>query len=368
MSQKVFFADLRSGPRENLHHKLKRLLDKAGVDTLVRKADLVAVKLHFGEKGNTAFIRPILIRDIIEKIATLGGKPFLTDTNTLYRGERGESVSHLVLALEHGFSFATVAAPVIIADGLRGNDSVRVQIEAKHFDEVSIAASIANADMLVSAAHFKGHELTGFGGTLKNLGMGCASREGKLKQHSDISPKVTAKECIACGKCMEHCPVGAITMVNEKARINQNLCIGCAQCITACSVGAVKINWNESTELFQEKMVEYAYGVFACHGRKSVYLNFLTGISPACDCYGHADSPIVPDIGILASRDPVAIDQASADLVNAQEGFINCALKTNRKKGKDKFRGIYPAVDWELQLSYAEKLGMGTRSYKIIEI
>ena len=359
---------MRSDARENLHHKLRRLLDKVSIDTLVRKADLVAVKIHFGEKGNTAFIRPILIRDIIEKVSDLGGKPFLTDANTLYRGERDEAVSHLKLALEHGFSFATVAAPVIIADGLRGNDSVKIKIDAKHFAEVSIAASIANADTLISAAHFKGHELTGFGGTLKNIGMGCASREGKMKQHSDISPIVAAEECVACGKCIEQCPADAINIIQEKSRIDPELCIGCAECITACPVGAIKINWNESIELFQEKMIEYACGVFSCQGNRSIYLNFLTSISPACDCYGHADRPIVPDIGILASRDPVAIDQAAADMVNAEEGFINSALKMNRKKGQDKFRGLYPQVDWEIQLNYAEKLGMGKRAYKIIEI
>lgn len=368
MKSQVFFADLRTTISKNMTKKINRLMRRTEVGSIIGETDLVAIKLHFGEKGNTAFVRPIFIRDIVENIYSCGGKPFLTDSNTLYRGERGEAVSHLKIALTHGFNLTTVSAPVIVADGLRGNDAVKVKIDGKHLTEVSIGSAVIQADVLIGVAHFKGHELTGFGGALKNIGMGCASKEGKLKQHSNISPQVKAKQCSACGRCMEWCPADAIGMVNEKSRIDAEKCIGCAECITICPKGAIGINWNEGAEVFQEKMVEHVHGVIKNKKKKSLFINFLTDISPACDCYGHADRPIVPDIGILASLDPVATDQASVDLVNAEQGLTDSALKNNHGKGKDKFRGLYPEVDWEIQLDYGQKLGIGSRDYELIKV
>ena len=368
MKSPVFFADLRTNVKENLTAKIQRLLDTVSIKSCIQENELVAVKLHFGEKGNTAFIRPIFLRTIVQKVSACGGRPFLTDANTLYRGERGEAVSHLRLAIEHGFSFATVGAPLIIADGLRGNSCQRVKIAGRHFQEVYIGAEVMQADALVSVAHFKCHELTGFGGTLKNLGMGCASRQGKLRQHSNVSPKVKRKNCTTCGRCIAWCPVEALSFVNEKAKINLEKCIGCAECIMICPEGAIQIKWNETVEIFQQKMVEYAWGALKGKEKKSVFLNFITSVSPACDCYGHADRAIVPDIGIAASRDPVALDRASADLVNAEQGIENSALKTSHARGADKFRDIYPQVDWEIQLAYAAKLGLGRREYELITI
>ncbi len=366
MNAKVYFADLRAKPARTMSDKIRALLVQAGITSVVHENNLTAVKLHFGEKGNSAFIRPIFIRDIIDSITALGAKPFLTDTNTLYRGERSEAVSHVAIALVHGFNFTAMAAPVVIADGLRGTDETRVAIQAKHFKEVLIGSAITNADALVCVTHFKGHELSGFGGALKNLGMGCASREGKMKQHTDISPAIERKECTGCGRCMDQCPVQAIGYRRKKALINTVACIGCAKCITVCPQGAVKISWNENNRLFQEKMVEYALGVSI--NKNMLFINFLTDISPQCDCYGHSDLSIVPDIGILASTDPVAIDQASADLVNSQQGTANSALMKNHKPDQDKFRGLYPSVDWEVQLEYAEQLQIGTRRYRLIHV
>jgi uncharacterized protein len=368
MRSPVFFADLRIDFKENLNAKLQRLLDTVSMASRIQDSELVAVKLHFGEKGNTGFIRPIFLRAIVQKITACGGRPFLTDASTLYRGERGEAASHLKLAIEHGFGFETVGAPLIIADGLRGNSCQRVKITGKHFQEVYLGAEIVHADALVSVAHFKCHELTGFGGTLKNLGMGCASRQGKLMQHSNVSPKVKRKMCTACGRCISRCPGGALSFVDEKAKINREKCIGCAECIMICPGGAIQIKWNETIEIFQQKMVEYAWGVLRGKENKSVFVNFITSVSPACDCYGHSDRAIVPDIGIAASLDPVAIDQASADLVNAEQGIENSALKTSHARGADKFRDIYPEIDWELQLDYAGTLGLGQRGYDLITI
>ena len=368
MKAAVYFTDLRTTLQRNLSRKISALLESAGLREIIRTGDLVAVKLHFGEKGNTAFIRPHLLRDIIEMVAGCGGKPFLTDANTLYRGERTEAVSHLLLATRHGFSEAVTGAPVIIADGLRGTDAVLVPIQGKHFKSVSIAAAVHHADVLVSIAHVKGHELTGFGGALKNTGMGCASREGKMKQHCDIAPRINKKDCVGCGACAEHCPSGAITISQQKASINNNQCIGCASCILVCPKDAVKIRWDEDATLFMEKMVEYALGVLHPKKGKALFVNFLIDISPACDCYGHADFPIVPDIGILASCDPVAIDQASVDLINASKGFEKSALTKNLELGADKFRGLYPHVNWEHQLEYSVRLGLGSRHYRMVEV
>jgi uncharacterized protein len=366
MSHPVYFLDLKTSPKENRLARISRLMDQLPFAKPLTAKSLVALKIHFGEKGNTAFVKPIYVRPITDKIRAWGGKPFLTDANTLYVGTRSDSVSHLQTALENGFSFTTVGAPLIIADGLRGKSTVRVPINQKHFKTVSIGADIVEADALVSVAHFKGHELSGFGGTLKNLGMGCASREGKLNQHSNLSPKVTRKNCIGCGECVSHCAQNAIALKEKKAEINPEQCVGCGECILICPRGAIQIQWNESLTVFQQKMVEYTLGVLKGKQGRALFLNFLTDISPACDCYGHSDRPIVRDIGILASIDPIAIDQASADLVNNEPGNKDSALTKNFKTGEDKFRGLYPKIDWEIQLQYGEEVGLGTRKYDLI--
>jgi len=374
MKSNVFFSDLRVSSGKTLLDKLDILLDRVDIKRKIREKDLVAIKLHFGEKGNTAYIRPIFLRRIVDRIKKLKGKPFLTDTNTLYLGSRSEAISHLITAYQNGFAFEVVDAPVIIADGLRGNSSIKVRIDKPIFKTVSIAHEIYMADALIGVAHFKGHELSGFGGALKNLGMGCASREGKLSQHSNISPQVKEKICKGCEICLNWCPSGAISMTPSQkiskviSSIDPKKCIGCGECILACPSGAIQIQWNESIPIFQKKIVEYAYGAIQKKKGKTLYLNFLTQISPACDCYGYSDTPIVRDIGILASEDPVAIDQASIDLVNNEEGNRSSKLTKNWERGEDKFRDLYPEVDWSIQLSYGEEIGLGTREYELIKI
>ncbi len=365
---KVYFSDLRSSNRENLFAKIGRLLDSVGLGEVVTPRALTAIKLHFGEKGNTAFIRPIFIRSIVDKIKEYKGIPFLTDSNTLYAGTRGNSVSHIITAIENGFAHSVVGAPIIIADGLRGASYKEVPIKGKHIKKAFIGKEICEADAFVSVAHFKGHELAGFGGTIKNVGMGCASRKGKLEQHSDMSPKVKRKKCVGCGDCAEHCSQGAISIENKKASINQEKCIGCGECILICPNGAIDVQWSTDIPLFQEKMVEYTLAVLEGTTERSLFVNFLTDISPACDCYGHADAPIVPDIGILASRDPVAIDQASVDLVNSRAPAEGSCLSGSKTDYSDKFRAIYPKIDWSIQLKYAEGLGLGSRDYELVKI
>lgn len=368
MKSTVYFMDLRASYKDNLLKKLDRLMDSAGIQKIIKQRTLVAVKLHFGELGNTAFIRPVFIRQIADKIKSTGGAPFLTDTNTLYRGTRSVGTDHIQTAIRNGFSYSVVDAPVVIADGLRGNNEKPVDIDRKQFKTVFIASEIASADAMVSVAHFKGHELTGLAGTLKNIGMGCASRRGKLAQHSSVSPKVKRKKCIGCGDCIAGCPSEAIVLdADDKAVIDSKTCIGCGECIVICPEGAVNIRWDQDVPLFMEKMVEYAAGALKDKKEKALFLNFLTDISPACDCPPYNDAPIVKDIGILASRDPVAVDQASVDLVNGETGLQGSVLKTSMGAGMDKFKAMYPEIDWALQLDYAESLGLGTRRYVLVK-
>jgi len=365
MSSKVFAMDLRTSLQENLYVKLDRLLDVAGFDEIVKERHLIAIKLHFGEKGNTAYIPPTHLRHLVNRVYNLGGKPFLTDTNTLYVGSRTNSVDHLTTAIENGFAYAVAGAPLTIADGLRGNSEVAVPVNLPIYEEVYLGSDVVQADSLISAAHFKGHELAGFGGTIKNLGMGCASRKGKLAQHCEISPEFDAKKCIGCGECVAHCPTEAIELLKKKAKKDAEKCIGCGECIAVCPEEAVSIPWDSDTARFQKKMVEYTVGVLKGKEERVIYLNFVTKVTPQCDCYGYSDVPLVKDLGILASRDPVAIDQAAVDLVNAQPALADCCLETNKGPGEDKFRGVYPHIDWSIQLGYAEELGLGSRKYEL---
>jgi uncharacterized protein len=369
MTAKIYFTDFRATSRESFVEKIARLCEIAGIEDVLNKGDLAAVKIHFGEKGNTAFIRPPYIRKIIKSIQKTGAMPFLTDANTLYAGSRSDSISHIKTAIDNGFSYSSMAAtPLVIADGLRGNSETAIEINRKNCSHAYIGSEIVNADALISVAHFKGHELAGFGGTLKNLGMGCASRKGKMVQHANVSPKVKKKACIGCSECINHCPAIAIHLEDKKASIDSEKCIGCGECIIRCPQEAVQIRWGQDIPLFFEKMIEYTEGVLKNKEDKSFFINIVADISPTCDCLPYNDYPIVKDIGILASKDPVAIDQASADLVNNEEALPDSILKRNTGKGEDKIKGLYPNVDWQYQLEYAENLGLGTRDYELEKI
>lgn len=368
MTSVVYFADLRTGTKENLFDKIGRLMKQCGVSTRIASGDLVAVKIHFGERGNHSFVRPVFVRRVVEELRNLDALPFLTDSSTLYPGERKEAVSALRCAIENGFAYAVVNAPLVMLDGLRGHTSVTVPIKGELLQQVFIGAEIVEADALVAVSHFKCHELTGFGGALKNLGMGCASREGKLQQHSTVGPKVSTKQCTACAACFKSCAHEAIAFVEGKAWIDPKRCTGCGRCITACPEKVINVQWNEASDLVMKKMSEYALGALSGKKEKSLFLNFITQVSPACDCYGHSDAPIVNDIGICASTDPVALDQACADLVNQARGNHDTALRSGFEPGGDKFRGVYPDIDWEVQLRHGEKIGLGSRTYELVKL
>jgi len=364
----VYFANLRSDSRRNLLNKIDDLLRATGLEKKFKKKELIAVKLHFGEKGNSAYLRPTFVRRVVDRIRDTGARPFLTDTNTLYVGTRGEAVSHLSTAIENGFDFAVAGAPLIIADGLRSENSRKVKIEGKHYDEVNIGAAIAEADGMVVLTHFKCHEISGFGGAIKNLAMGCATREGKLAQHSSVSPLVDQSGCEECAECIKFCASDAIEIREGKAFILEEKCSGCGKCIIVCPEKTINIQWSGASADVQEKMAEHAMGAMKGKMKRTVFISFIMQVSPKCDCYGHTDAPIVRDIGIVASTDPVAIDQAAADLVNSQEGFRDSALTSGHERGGDKFRGVHPGIDWEVQLERSQELGLGSREYELIEI
>ncbi len=363
----VYFTDLRASSKENLLDKLSKLCARVGLKDIIKKNDLVALKIHFGEKGNLAYIRPQFVRLIVDKVKEAGGKPFLTDANTLYVGSRSNAVDHLETAVMNGFDFAVVNAPLIIADGLTGKDYINVPIEGKHFKEVKIGSAAIHANAFISITHFKGHELTGFGGALKNIGMGLGSRSGKQMMHSDVLPRVKKEEkCLACGMCAEWCPAGAIT-VDEHAVIDDKVCWGCGECTVTCPEGAIGINWKSQPDVVQEKIVEYAMGVLKNKKNKAVHISFVMNVSPDCDCWAFNDAPLVRDIGILASRDPVAIDQACIDLVNSEKALPGTRLGENLDV-VDKFGALHKNIDWSVQLAYGEKMGLGSRKYDLIKV
>lgn len=381
MASQVFLTDLRATNSRSLLDKIRSLAEAAGLKQTVKKRGLTAIKIHFGERGNTAFIRPLLIRPIVEAVKDAGGKPFLTDASTLYVGTRGNAVDHLNTALLNGFDYSVTGAPLIIADGIDGRDEVAVPVGLKLCQEVYVASAVYRAHSMISVAHFKLHEAAGFGGAIKNVGMGAGSRRGKMAQHSEVAPEVVSKKCIGCGVCRDQCAHGAITLVERPAdaprpdpkvtkivSIDQKQCVGCAGCIHACPQGALSINFERDLPRFMERMVEYTMGVLKGKEQNSLFINFITQVSPACDCYPYADAPVVADIGITASTDPVAIDQASMDLVNAQPPLASSCIKDSPHAEHDKVKAVYPKIDWQHQLQYAEQLGLGSRSYDLIRL
>jgi uncharacterized Fe-S center protein len=231
---------------------------------------------------------------------------------------------------------------------------------------VKIASDIVEADALIVMSHFKAHMLAGFGGAIKNLAMGCAPPSGKKEQHT-ARAIVNEELCTGCGRCEEICPEGAVS-INQTSRVDRTRCVGCGECMTVCPVTAVEFDWTVDIPLFVERMTEYAMGAMQQKQGKVGFYNFLLNITPDCDCVPWSDMPIVADIGILASRDPVALDHASYDLVNAEPGFSSSALHDHINRGEDKFRGIWNQTDGYRQIEYGASIGLGNASYRLIEV
>lgn len=367
MTSKVYFTDFRARKTsDNKVSKIQRLFQAAGFEKNLSAGDLTAVKLHFGERGNDGYINPVFVRTVTDCIKKAGASPFVTDTNTLYVGYRRNAVDHVETALLHGFNYATLGVPVIIADGLRGENEISVPVNLKEFKEVKIAADIVSADSMVVLTHFKGHVMSGFGGAVKNLAMGCASVRGKWEQHEAAQPEVNSGKCTSCGACLSACPADSIEMTKNGAHIIGSTCLSCGNCMI-CPEDAIFHDWDH-VPAFIDRMVEYAYGAVKGKEGNVCYITFLMDISPDCDCASWSDSPIVPDIGILASNDPIALDQACYDLVNQSRGLKNSKLKHNHEPGEDKFKGVWKDVNGCRQMEYGEEIGLGTRAYELIEI
>ncbi len=347
--------------------KVRRLAEAVGIEKIVGQGDLTAIKLHFGEHGNDTHLRPMYVRQVVDKVKAAGGKPFLTDANTLYLSTRMNAVDHIVTAYEHGFAFSVVGAPVIIADGLRGHNSVQVEVNLKRLKQVTVGQDIYGADSLVVLSHFKGHMIAGFGGAIKNLAMGCASIEGKREQHS-ARVAVDEEKCIGCGLCQEVCPAGAAVLEDGKSVVDQEKCIGCFECVSVCPETAVQPDWLQGVPDFMERMTEYAFGAVKNKKDKMCFINFLLNVTPDCDCVPWSDSPIVPDIGILASTDPVALDKASYDLVTAQMSIGRSILEQPVGPGHDKFQAVWEHTRGLMQITYGEEIGLGVSEYELISI
>lgn len=367
---KVYFTDFRVPVGTNLQQKLKKLCIKAGIKNINFEGKFVAIKMHFGELGNLAFIRPQYVKVVADLVKELGGMPFLTDCNTLYPGSRKHALEHIECANLNGFNFQTTGCQIIIGDGLRGTDEVEVPVKnGEYIKAAKIGRAVMDADVFISLAHFKGHEMTGFGGAIKNIGMGCGSRAGKMDQHSSGKVSVDESLCRGCRRCAKECGSGAITYEGGKAHINHDICKGCGRCIGACAFDAISNDQWDAGDLLDRKMAEYAQAV--CQDRPCFHINMALDISPNCDCHGENDAPILPNIGMFASFDPVAIDQACVDACQKQTPIRNSQLgdnlaKPDWKQHHDHFMDSNPNVHWKETLEHAEKIGMGTRDYELI--
>ena len=370
---KVYFTNLRVKNGDNLQKKLERLIKKAGIGQIDFEKHFAAIKIHFGEPGNLAYLRPNYAKTVADVVKELGGKPFLTDCNTLYVGGRKNALDHIDSAYLNGFTPFSTGCHVIIADGLKGTDEALVPVEGgEYVKEAKIGQAVMDADIFISLNHFKGHEATGFGGALKNIGMGCGSRAGKMEMHSAGKPYVDQELCIGCGKCTKICAHDAAIVTDKKATIDHSKCVGCGRCIGVCPRDAVNPASDESFDILNYKIAEYSKAVL--DGRPHFHISLVVDVSPFCDCHAENDAPIVPDIGMFASFDPVALDVACADAVNSQTPFADsllgeaCEKQEHADEHQDYFGIVSPNTNWKSCIAHAEKLGIGTSQYELIEV
>ena len=366
---KVYFTNLRI-KGASLLDKLETLIKKAGIEQIDFAGKFTAVKVHFGEPGNLAYIRHNYVARLVKFLQVKQAKVYLTDSNTLYCGRRSNAVDHFQSAMENGFNPISVPCPVIIADGIKAIDFREISIDGEYCKTAKIGSAIADADIIISMSHFKGHEQTGFGGALKNIGMGSASAAGKMDMHSSSQPKISEKNCTACKQCVKYCASKAIVINNQKkAEIDYEKCVGCGQCIAVCQYNAAQVRWDNSADITCYKVAEYSLAVLK--DKPHFHVSFIMDVSPNCDCWDCNDASIVPNIGIAASFDPTALDKACADMVTAAAANIDTCLDVHehgKLQGEDKFKLIHPKTDWIATLSHAERIGLGSMEYELITI
>lgn len=354
MKSKVYFIPIDSSDnKEAVKEKLKELLRKSGILSVIGPGDKVAAKIHFGEEGNTGYVDPVLAGVICRETKAKCAEVHLSDANVLYRGRRTQTAEHMKIAREHGFTKDATGVDVFIPDETKPEATCEIAIDQDHIKTAKVGRYFIECDSLVVISHFKGHMLTGFGGAIKNVGMGCATRQGKLALHNALAPVVYPDNCIACGACVAICPVGALK-IDGKVALDASKCIGCANCVGVCPTFSLFVDMKAGGTV-QEKTAEYAYAVLKSKKNKSCFINFATKINKECDCWGQENPRIAPDVGIFASLDPVAIDKASYDMVN-------------KISKKDIFRESHPDQDGLIQLSHSEKMGMGSQEYELVEV
>ena len=364
---KVYYTNMHTEFQDSLLDKFERLIIAAGIENIDMERKFAAIKTHFGELGNLAFLRPNYSKVIADKISEKGGIPFLTDCSTLYPGDRKNAVEHLYTANINGFSPLSAGCQIIIGDGLKGTDDTELPVKGDHVETAKIGRAICDADILISLNHFKCHELTGFGGALKNIGMGCASKRGKMELHTSGKPSVDEEKCRGCKKCLEACAHSAIT-ITKKASIDHAFCVGCGRCIGMCPFNAIEAEMDEALDIICYKIVEYAAAVLA--GRPNFHVSVIADVSPFCDCHRENDLPIIPNVGMLASFDPVALDKACVDLAQKQPMIAGSRLYVNSKgiKPDDIFKCTHPGTEWQATFRHAERMGLGSSEYELIEI
>ncbi|NDY74220.1 4Fe-4S ferredoxin [Desulfobacter hydrogenophilus] len=372
---KVYFTDFRTKAfGDGLPTKLKKLIKKAGIGDLDMDGKFAAIKLHFGEMGNISYLRPNYARAVADVVKEFGGKPFLTDCNTMYPGSRKNALEHLECAWENGFTPLTVGCPILIGDGLKGTDDINVPLTGcDYVKEAKIGRAVMDADVFISLTHFKGHELTGFGGVIKNIGMGCGSRAGKTEQHSSGKAQIDETLCRGCMACQKECANQALDFDEETKKMQVNLenCVGCGRCLGACNFDAISFDFNAAVEMLNRRMAEYTKAVV--DGRPCFHISLVVDVSPNCDCHGENDVPILPNLGMFASRDPLALDQACVDACLAADPLPGSQLAENLAKPDfhgyhDHFTNNRPESEWQSCMAHAEKIGLGTRAYELIKV
>ena len=367
----VYYTDFRTKLGEGLPTKLKRLIRAAGIGEIDMDNKFVAIKMHFGELGNLGFLRPNYAKAVADVVKELGGKPFLTDCNTLYVGSRKNALEHLYCAWENGFTPMTVGCPILIGDGLKGTDDVAVPVNGEYIKEAKIGRAIMDADVFISLNHFKGHEMAGFGGAIKNIGMGCGSRAGKKEQHHNGQPSVHQDKCVGCKACMKECANQGLAFdeTTRKMHIVTENCVGCGRCIGACNFDAIDFSSWAAVKDLNCRMAEYAKAVV--DGRPNFHISLIVDVSPNCDCHAENDAPILPNIGMFASFDPLALDQACVDACLACDPLPNSQLSDNMAKPDfcdhhDHFENSTPDSEYKTCLEHAETIGIGSRSYELV--